>query len=43
MRELPSPTAARLERNRQAVSDLAGEQPDDVARLLRNWMNTKES
>jgi flagellar M-ring protein FliF len=43
MRELPSATSVNLERNRQVVSDLAGDQPDDMARLLRNWMNTKES
>jgi len=43
MRELPSPTSVQLEHNRQVVGELAGDQPDDMARLLRNWMNTKES
>jgi flagellar M-ring protein FliF len=34
---------AEAQATRQAVTDLAGEQPDDVARALRNWMNTKGS
>ena len=40
MREIPL-TAIEMERNRRMVSELAGEQPEDMTRLLRNWMNTK--
>jgi flagellar biosynthesis/type III secretory pathway M-ring protein FliF/YscJ len=28
---------------RQVVSEMAAQQPDDVARALRNWLNTKGS
>jgi flagellar biosynthesis/type III secretory pathway M-ring protein FliF/YscJ len=27
-----------MERNRRVVSELAGQQPEDMTRLLRNWM-----
>jgi flagellar M-ring protein FliF len=40
MRVVP-PAASQLERNRRVVEELADEQPDDMARLLRNWMNSK--
>ncbi len=40
MREIPL-TAIEMERNRRMVSELAGEQPEDMTRLLRNWMNAK--
>jgi flagellar M-ring protein FliF len=40
MRPLPV-SAIENERNRRMVSELAGDQPEDVTRLLRNWMNTK--
>ena len=38
-----SPESADVMAQRQAVSEMAAEQPDDVARALRNWLNTKGS
>ncbi len=44
MREVqPSSQALAQEQNRRVVSELAEEQPDDMARLLRSWMNSKGS
>jgi flagellar biosynthesis/type III secretory pathway M-ring protein FliF/YscJ len=41
MRIVPGAETAEVQAQRQAVSELADEQPDDVARMLRSWMNTK--
>ncbi len=41
MRTATAPTAVNTELHRRAVTELADDQPDDMARLLRNWMNTK--
>jgi flagellar M-ring protein FliF len=43
MRIVPGADSAEVAAQRQAVSELADEQPDDVARVLRSWLNTKGS
>jgi flagellar M-ring protein FliF len=43
MRIVPGSDSAEIAAQRQAVSELADEQPDDVARVLRSWLNTKGS
>jgi flagellar M-ring protein FliF len=35
--------SAELNAQREAVSELADQQPEDVARMLRSWLNTKGS
>src|SRR5262249_27608702 len=34
---------AQATANREAIAELAHDQPEDVARLLRSWMNSKGS
>ena len=45
MLQTPAPytESADLAAQRHVVSEMAAEQPDDVARALRNWLNTKGS
>jgi flagellar M-ring protein FliF len=39
----PSMDEVQAAANREAITELANDQPEDVARLLRSWMNSKGS